>query len=293
MNAKSLILLRTLLKSTSYMNILKTTNDRKKKGKIIGSYIGMAILYLMLIAYCLLMVVGYAFFTLQEQMPQLTAIVICTLSFVFTLLKAGSYLFGFSEYEMLMALPFGEKTIVASKFMYMYIKNLPWNLTISIVMLAGYFFLVQPPIFVVPLWIILSLFLPVIPMLVASFLSFLIARIGTMFKHWRAVQTILTFAFVMLAFSARFIIESLFRNNEVQDALENFSTTATRIGKYYLPIGWFGKAVSEGSIIYGILLIGLTVFLYELVFNIISLFYKKMNSIMKTGAVTGHDYKEH
>ena len=49
MNAKSLILLRTLLKSTSYMNILKTTNDRKKKGKIIGSYIGMAILYLMLI----------------------------------------------------------------------------------------------------------------------------------------------------------------------------------------------------------------------------------------------------
>ena len=175
----------------------------------------------------------------------------------------------------------------------MYIKNLPWNLTISIVMLAGYFFLVQPPIFVVPLWIILSLFLPVIPMLVASFLSFLIARIGTLFKHWRAVQTILTFAFVMLAFSARFIVESLFRNNEVQDALENFSTTATRIGKYYLPIGWFGKAVSEGSIIYGILLIGLTVFLYELVFNIISLSYKKMNSIMKTGSSTGHDYKEH
>ena len=73
-----MILLRTLLKSTSYMNILKTTTDRKKKGKIIGSYIGMAILYLMLIAYCLLMVVGYAFFSLQEQMPQLTAIVICT-----------------------------------------------------------------------------------------------------------------------------------------------------------------------------------------------------------------------
>lgn len=273
------------------MNVLKTSNDRKKKGKIIGSFIGMAILYLMLIAYCLLMAVGYAFFSLEEQLPFLTAITICTLSFVFTLLKAGSYLFGFREYEMLMALPFGEKTIVSGKFMYMYMKNLPWNLAISISMLIGYTFLVQPPIYVLPLWIVLSLFLPIIPMLLASFIGFLIARIGTMFKHWKAVQTILTFALVILAFSSRFIIESIFRNNEVKDALEDFSTTAAKIGNYYLPVGWFGKAVSEGSALYGLLLIGLTVFLYELVFNIISLSYKKMNSIMKTDVATDHNFK--
>ncbi len=291
MNNKSFILLRTLLKSTSSMNILKTTNDRKKKGKIIGSYIGMAILYLMLIAYCLLMAVGYAFFNLGDQLPQLAAITICTLSFVFTLLKAGSYLFGFREYEMLMALPFSEKTIVSSKFMYMYMKNLPWNLSISIAMLVGYMFLARPPIYALLLWTVLSLFLPIIPMLLASFIGYFIARIGTMFKHWKTVQIILTFAFVMLAFSARFIIESIFRNNEVKDALENFSTTATRIGNYYFPIGWFGKAVSEGNVVYGVLLIGLTVFLYELLFNIISLSYKKMNSIMKTDAATDHNFK--
>ncbi len=282
MKNKTLLLFRTLLKSTSSFNILKTTDDKKKKGKIIGGYIGMGMLYLMLIGYCLLTAIGFGYLGVLDQMADMTAIMICGLSFVFTMLKAGSYLFGFREYEMLMALPFSEKTIVSSKFLYMYMKNLPWNLSISIAMLIGYGLMARPPIYIYPLWILLSLILPFIPMLAASFIGFIIARIGTSFKHWKAVQTILTFAFVLFAFSLRFILERLFRNNDIEDVISGVSDKTQQIGSFFPPIGWFSKAVTESNILPAILLIAVTALLFELTFRIIAGSYKKMNSTMKT-----------
>ena len=283
MKNKTLLLFRTLLKSTSSLNILKTTDDKKKKSKIIGGYIGMGMLYLMLIGYCLLAAIGFGYMGYVDEMAVMNAVMICGLSFVFTMLKAGSYLFGFREYEMLMALPFSEKTIVCSKFLYMYMKNLPWNLSISIAMLIGYGLMARPAIYIYPLWMLLSLILPVIPMLAASFIGFIIARIGTSFKHWKAVQTVLTLAFVFLAFSLRFIMEKLFRNNDIEDVITDVSDKTQQIGNIYPPIGWFSKAVTEGNLLFAILLIALTALLFELTFRIIAGSYKKMNSTMKTG----------
>ena len=290
MKNKTLILFRTLLKSTSSLNILKTTDDKKKKGKIIGGYIGMGMLYLMLIGYCLLTALGFGYMGFVDQMADMTAIMICGLSFVFTMLKANSYLFGFREYEMLMALPFSEKTIVSSKFLYMYMKNLPWNLSISVAMLIGYGYIARPALYIYPIWILLSLVLPVIPMLAASFIGFIIARIGTAFTHWRAVQTTLTFAFVLFAFSLRFIMEKIFRNNEVEDVIQNVSDKTGQIGNYYPPVAWFSKTVTEGNFFFAVALIVVTVVLFELTFRIFARSYKKMNSTMKTSAAK-HDFK--
>ncbi len=290
MKNKDILLLKTLLRSTSSINIYRTTKDKKQKGKIIGGFIGMALLYLMLIGYCVLMAVGSAYFGLQQSLPDMTAVMISLLSFVFTLLKAGSYLFGFREYEMLMALPFSEKTIVGGKFMYMYMKNLPWNVSISIAMLIGYGLTASPAWYAYPLWIVLTFFLPVIPMLAACFISFLIARIGTMFKRWKIVQTILTFAFILLAISLRFFIEKVARDDKIEETFTAFTDSMERTGRIYLPVGWFKGAVTGHVIPDALLLIITTVLLYEIVFTIFSRSYKKINSAMKT-VVASHRVK--
>ena len=290
MNNKGLVLFKTLLLSTSSINIFKTCNDKKKKSKIIGGYIGLGFFYLTIIGYCVLIALGYAQFGLADQIPVMAAMMICLLSFLFTMLKAGSYLFGFKEYDMLMSLPFREKTIVAGKFMYMYMKNLPWNLSIAVAMLIGYSMFGSPAWYTYPLWLVLSLVLPIIPMLAASFVGFLIARIGTAFKHWKVVQTILTFGFVLFAFSLRFIIQNIFKDNEVSDVVAGVSEKTARAGRVYIPIRWFSDAVTEGSIAGIVLLVGLSALLFEIVFSIFSKSYKKINSTMKTG-VAKHDYK--
>ena len=151
------------------------------------------ILYGMLVGYCLMTAIGYGAYGLGEKIPAMTALVITILAFFMTMIKNNSYLFGFSEYEMLMALPFTEKEIVGGKFLYMYIKSLTWHLSISFSMLVSYGIFVRPAWYVYPIWVVLSFFLPLIPMLIASLLGFVIARIGVVFRHWKLVQTILSF----------------------------------------------------------------------------------------------------
>lgn len=283
MKNRTMLLLKTLNRSTSSLNILKTSGDKKKKQKIIASYVGFGLVYILILVYAVMSAYGYAQMGLVDKLPILTALLMCTLAFILTLFKAGSYLFGFREYEMLMALPFSEKTIVSSKFLYMYIKSLPLNMAISVAMLIGYGIFKGPAIYVYPLWIVLSAVLLVIPMLIASFFGFLIAKIGTAFKHWRVVQTILTLAFVMLCFSLRFIIEKLFRNGEVKTAITDVSKSIDMMGKYYPPLAWFEKAIAYHNILSAILLVIVTVVAFEIVFYLLSRSYKKMNSVMRTG----------
>ena len=291
MKNKLILLFKTLLLSTSSVNIYKHSQDKKKRGRIIGGYIGMFWLYLILIGYCVFTAIGFGYMGLEAMIPAMAAIMICLMAFFFTMLKAGSYLFGFREYDMLMALPFSEKDIVASKFLYMYMKDVPWNMSIAVAMMIGYGLTAHPAWYVYPLWILLSVFLPVIPMLVASFVGYLIARIGTNFRHWKVVQTILTFAFVLLMFSTRFIIEKVFRDNKVEDVIENLAQKTQRISSIILPVGWFTDAITKGSIISIILLVGGSIVLFEIVFGILAKSYKKINSTMKTGASQGHAYK--
>ncbi|MBR4145274.1 MAG: hypothetical protein IKU06_07430, partial [Lachnospiraceae bacterium] len=110
MNKNSIVLFRALLKSTSQWNIYKYCKDKKKKGRIIGNFIGYSILYLCLIAYCIATGIGYGKMGLTEIMPANCAITVSILAFIFTLFKTNGYLFNFKEYDMLMSLPFSPGT---------------------------------------------------------------------------------------------------------------------------------------------------------------------------------------
>ncbi|MBR0052119.1 MAG: hypothetical protein IJP57_09220, partial [Firmicutes bacterium] len=180
---QTVLLLKTLLLSTSQRNIYKYTADRKKKSKIVGGTIGTVLLYAMLIGYCILTCVGYGVTGMIDSAPVMCALTVSLLAFFFTLLKTNGYLFNFKEYDMLMSLPFKTETVASAKFLYMYVKSLPWYLSISVAMLIGYGIYAHPAVFVYPVWIVLSLFLPVIPMLIAAFLGFLTAKVSAGFRR--------------------------------------------------------------------------------------------------------------
>ena len=89
------ILLKGLLLSTSQWNIYKNCTDKKKKGRIVGNTIGMVILFITLIGYCIAQCVGYGMYGLTDSIPVMCAIVVSTLGFVMTFLKNNGYLFNF------------------------------------------------------------------------------------------------------------------------------------------------------------------------------------------------------
>ncbi|MCR5734825.1 MAG: hypothetical protein K6G22_09495 [Lachnospiraceae bacterium] len=286
----NMILFKTLLLSTSSVNILRHTKDKKKKKKIIAGFIGMFFLYAILACYSLAMVIGYGLSGLNDSTPVICALSISILSLVFTFFRTNGYLFNFKEYDMLMSLPFEESAIAGCKFLYMYVKTLPWYLCISLAMLAGYGFFARPHIIVYPVWIILSFFLPVIPMLISSFLGFLIARISAGFKKTNVVQTVLSMIFVILCFSSRFIIEDMLRNNKVEATLEMVSQKTDSAARIYLPAGWFTDAITKHSISSFLLLVGVSILLFALLFYFVGRSYRNINSALKSHAA-GKKYR--
>ncbi len=284
MKSNGIILLRTLLLSTSQRNILRHTDDRKKRRRIISNFIGAIILYAMLMAYCISMCIGYGYYGIIDSAPVMCAILVSALSFIFTIIRTNGYLFNFKEYDMLMSLPFKSSTVAACKFMYMYVKTLPWYLSISFAMMAGYGFYAKPVVLVYPVWILFSFVLPIIPMLVASFIGFLIARISAGFRKNNIVQTVLTIGFVLFAFSIRFFIEDMFRNDKVEKTLQSISQATDKAAAVYLPAAWFSAAVTKLSPLGFILLLTVSVALFCAVFFIVGKSYRNINSALKSHA---------
>ena len=97
MNRSSLVLLKTLLRSTSQLNIYRYGTDKKKKSRVIGNCIGMSVLYLMLMAYCILTCIGYGQIGITDVIPAICVMTISILSFFFTFFKTKGYLFNFKE----------------------------------------------------------------------------------------------------------------------------------------------------------------------------------------------------
>ncbi|MBR3642685.1 MAG: hypothetical protein IKN57_04165 [Parasporobacterium sp.] len=286
MNNSSFVLLRTLLLSSSQRNIYRHCKDKKKRGRIAGNAIGFVFIYLMLIAYCILMCIGYGQLGLTQMIPALCALTISALAFCLTLFKTNGYLFNFKEYDMLMSLPFEAKTIAGCKFLCMYIKSLPWNMSISVSMLIGYGIYAKPSFLAYLLWAVLSLFLPVIPMLAASFIGFLIAKISAGFRKKNIIQTILTFAFIILCFASRYVIEGLIKNDQIDETLEAVSVSVNKIVNIYLPAAWFEDAVECLSLSDCLLLAGVTVFLFEIIFIPVGRSYRRINSKLKSHAAS-------
>lgn len=278
------LLLRTLLLSTSGVNTFRYSKDKKKKNKIIGGMIGLIVLYALLVGYGIAMCIGYGTFGLIDAAPVMSALMISALSFVFTLFKTNGYLFNFKEYDMLMSLPFEARTVAACKFLYMYIKSLPLYLSISLAMMIGYGLFARPSAAVYPVWIILSFFLPVIPMLAAAFLGFLIARISAGFRKSNIVQTILGMAVVVFGFLLRFLIQDMFENDKVEATLETISEATGRAAGVYLPAGWFSDAVTKLSPSGILLLTGVSALLFAVVFLIVGRSYRNINSALKSHA---------
>ena len=286
MNNKRIVLLKTLLLSTSRINKMKHSTDKKMKRKAIGGFIGSLVLYLMLIVYGIAICIGYGSLGLSDCVPVLCAVTISLLAFFFTFFKTNGYLFAFKEYDMLMSLPFETRTIAADKFLYMYVASQPWFLSISIAMMIGYGVFAKPAFIVYPIWLVLTLVLPVIPMLAAAFLGFLIAKISAGFKHKNIIQTALIFIFVIFCFSLQYIIEAMMKSDDQKMILQNASDSIEKAGNIYLPIAWFSGAIRDLNVTDILLLIVISVVLFEVVFRIVGHYYRQINSALRSHAAS-------
>ncbi len=286
--SRCVVLLKTFMLSGSRIQRLRIEPDKKKRRRMRGGIIGTAILYLMVAGYAAANAVGYGMLGLGASIPVLCALIISVLSFFFTFMKTNGYLFNSKDHEMLAALPVRPVEVVSCRFLCMYLRSLPWYGTVSFAMMISYGVFERPAFAVYPVWIVLSLILPLIPMVLASFIGFIIAKIGTFFGNKTIVQTVLTMLVVMLAFGSRFFLEDMFREGKTSDVLRMTSDGVERAGSVFLPAGGFGGAVTRLSVPDILLLAGCSILLFIIVFIPVGRYYNEINSaLMARSAARG------
>lgn len=282
MKNKTFLLLSGMLKNSSRINIFKHTDDKKKRSNIVGTYIGESILFICLMGYCGLQAIGLGMFGLAEAIPTVTVVLVSLLSLIFTIFKVNGYLFAFKDYDMLMALPFTVKTVVSSKFLYMYVKSSTWFISIIVAMLAGYAYFERPAWYIYILWLAMGVLLPVIPMLAATLIGALIAKVGSGFKKKKTVEIILTFIVVIPIFFSRFIIEKIFKEEGLEHVVDVSADFFNSSANWYMPSRWFREAVNDGNIVSFLLFVVVTLVLFEIFFLLLSKNYREINSKLMT-----------
>ena len=286
-----------MLKSRSLFNIIRHSGDKKAKNRAVGNLIGMAFLDLIIVIMAGGIAYLYAYLGFAEAVPNMAATVMALFALVFTFLKTNAYLFGFKEYDMVMALPFKVSTVVTNRFLLMYLKDLPFNMMISVSALVGYALVVKPALWVYPAWIVLSLFVVIVPMVIAALLGALLLRVTTSFKHKKLLTIILTFILVIPCMFMNAIIRYVVREDKVDKVLNGSLGAMNTAGRYIPGVSWFVKAINEGSIISMLLLIAVSAALYVVFFVLVSRSYRMINSRMAVNSskhkkVTDKEYKE-
>lgn len=244
MSKQVIRLCRLQLANLFGINELRHTKDKAKKARFIGLAAVWVMLIVMLAGYVGAFSYSLVTMGVADIVPMYLYAVASLLILIFSFFRAGNTLFAMKGYEMLVSLPVSKSSIIISRFACMYLTNLLVELLIVVPGICVYGYFVRPSAGFYLIFLIGSLFLPLLPLTISSILGALITAAGSRSKHRSLVETIL-----MLVIVVGVLAGSLFLSDkESQFTEEMFKNIAevlsAQIGKIYPPSIWFSDALS-------------------------------------------------
>ena len=246
---------------------------------------------LVVAAYSFLLAFGLGALELTDMIPGYALMLTSLITLFFTTLKANGVLFAYKDYDLLMSLPVKTETVIASRFMTMYVMNLLFMMVVMLPMGAGYVIWARPGIGFYPVWILGMLAAPLIPTTIATVIGAFIILITSRFRHANVLATVLTIGFTcgILALTT-----GLSGVDEEAMAAADFGQIGSMmlgvIHRIYPPTVLFERAVVSSDWLAFLAFAGISVVWYLIFQKAVSLKYKSMN----TGLMTWHtrgDYK--
>lgn len=262
------------------INEIRFTKDKAKKKRyalLCGIW---CVLLAMMIAYVCLMSYGLISIHMGPLVPAVLALCVSLISFMFTVFKAGSVLFEKSAYEKQITLPVTVHAIIISRFLSMYVTKLLFGALVMLPGMAVYGVLEQAPATFYVYGMTGCIFLPLLPLAVASVIGAFITGVSSRWKRKNLVAIILSmlFAGVILFGSI-----NMFRmdENQLTEVMKNIAALLeTQIKSLYPPALWLSEAMvyGRGSLLALFLLTSLGSFLLFLV--MLQPFYGKICSLL-------------
>lgn len=244
-----ILLKNTFINNTGINSLSKGISSSKEKKKLLittGSL-------LLIAAVICFMTTSYsiALATVLKPMGYLDLILIvailfsCILSFITSIYKAQGTLFSSKDYDLLMALPIKNSTILTSKILGL--MSISYIGTALIIVPASIVYFIYNGnlswIFFIVLLIGL-IFIPMIPIIAASIIAVIITFISSRFKH----KNIVTIVVGMIAFLLIMLV-SINMQNYINAFIANSDSIVKGLSSIYIPAMYLKEALVNYDIV--------------------------------------------
>ena len=272
------------------LNVFRYTKDKKKKKTTIGLGVVWALLIVMIATYIGGAAFAYVYLGMAEIVPAYLIMLASMVILAFAIFKAGSIIFQENAYDILCSLPVSQTAIVVSRFLRMYVENLLLTLLIMVPGMMVYGAMVKPALSFYLIGVVVTVFVPLIPITIATFLGALVTAISSRMKHKSLVSAVLSVGIVVGVLACTSQMSAVEENFSIE-MLQNMSQVLTEaIASVYPPAIWLGSAMVKGDILTGLLCVlgGLSPFAVTIV-----LISVKFHEICRGlyGTFAKHDYK--
>lgn len=284
------ILTRIHLCNFLKFNEFRYTKDQGKKWKM-ASMAGLWVLLIAMVCfYVSMLAYGYVVIGLEDVLPMYLTAISGLLIFFFTILKAGSVIFQKKSYEILCAMPVSQTAIVVSRFLGMYLGNVILSLVVMIPGMAVYAYFQKPGFGFYFFGIVGTLFIPLLPMTIATVFGALITAVSSRMKYTSMVRTILSVLLVLVIMGGSSALTQV-EGEITATMLQDLSGVVEKImGRMYPPAVWLGEAMTEGNIGTAGLYFGVSILCFLLMIVFVSKNFQKIcQRLYSTNAK--HDYQ--
>ena len=217
-------------------------------------------------------------FNLQHVLLSLFIFSISIMTFIEGIYKSGSLMFNCKDDQLLLSLPIKRRTVLFIRIFKFYVFELLFNSLFLLPIMISYIRWNQniSYTYFITCFVMLIL-LPIIPIVLSCIVGVITSSLSSRFKYKNAIQIIISMTFLVGILYVSFNMEQVF--NYIVNHATSMNDIITKI---YYPAGIFAKLVTNFNILDLIIFIIINICIFIIAIFILSKFYFKINSRMKS-----------
>ena len=265
------ILIRVQIYNFFPINKIRYSKNNKSSGSITS--LGITALFVSSCIYNIMTAKTLAQVGQQELIPAYMSAVSSFVILFLTIFYSNGILFGSRDMEVLLSLPVKGLDIISSKFMFMYLLN--FFIGLMFMLPGGIVWVGSESLGAVDiiLFFLSILFVPLIPMCIASCMGIIIVVASSFFKRKNIVALI--FSFAMIGAIGYMAVSAMGDENSIGIILAKQITGLYPISKLFMQYYNFPMYIGEGFFIF------LSTAVFYIFIKIVSVKYRLLNTLAK------------
>lgn len=193
---------------------------------------------------------------------------------------ASSYLFNFKDYDAVMSLPVSKSVVILSRIAIIYINNLKTLLMLLFPMFLAYYINVPFNLEFNIILLVILIFLPVVPMVIGSFLSIIVTYISSFFKSNKLLNMSVYFLFLGAYFY--FYYQFTTKTPDIENVSNMLDVIIKTFNSKYPLAKYYTEALIEKNYLSLSLYVIISIIILYIFTAIIKFIYLKINTFLKT-----------